>query len=464
MVEVMPVRLFTMTVDYNPYLGRDDDTLWTWVRITATGSVERTAGRAEVVIIDNSGSMGMGRKMAAAKGAAVAAVEALEDGVEFAVVAGNDVASQVWPPGPHLAVADDEQRGRAIRAIGEVQPQGMTSIGSWLAHARQVLEQSSADLRHAILLSDGQNTAGQAHLEAATNACRGILQCDCRGFGTDWSVGELRFVAETLGGQVGLVDRVDEHGGDELAQHFRQLIGDSQARVVPALRLRLITREVSDVIDVVQSTPRTVVLTKLGQPSPIKARALDFPLGGWAPGEVREHTFGIRVRPEHIGRVGEPAKPIAKLGVVLVDDTVESACVLRVEWTNDARLSTRVVADVESSRTQLDITQRTRDGIAARDAGDLTRAADLLWQARVDAEKIGNQHLVDRLDKLVRLDRSGRPVLLEATIAEVMHTDADSGISVTSPRPSGHHPGDAEDRGRSGAGEGGEGGEAGSDV
>ena len=46
--------------------------------------------RAEVVIIDTSGSMCAGRKMPAVRAAATTAVDCLDDGVAFAVIAGAE--------------------------------------------------------------------------------------------------------------------------------------------------------------------------------------------------------------------------------------------------------------------------------------------------------------------------------------------------------------------------------------
>ena len=52
---------------------------------------------------------------------------------------------------------------------------------------------------HAILLTDGKNESeSPASLEAALGACSGQFQCDCRGIGTDWNVGELRAISTRL--------------------------------------------------------------------------------------------------------------------------------------------------------------------------------------------------------------------------------------------------------------------------
>jgi hypothetical protein len=415
---------------YSEYLAEGEDTLWVTLSVEAAATLERTGSRAEVVIIDNSGSMDAQRKMAAAKGAASAAVDAIDEGVEFAVIAGNDSASKVWPPEPRaLAVAGPDERAAAHAAIARVRAGGSTSIGSWLGEAGRLFGQSSADLRHAILLSDGCDNAGPGVLPAAIDACRGVFQCDCRGFGTDWSVPELRSVAEALGGQVKLVDRLDDVGREELAEHFRALIRDSQARVAPAVRLRILTRHMSDVSDCFQSAPTKVELMEQGELVETGPRATEFPLGGWAPGEARDYTFAVKVRPAEIGHAGDRPKPAAKVELVLADGSIASSCTIKAVWTDDPVLSTRIEPIVDHYLKQRDTPEKVRAGLAAKAAGDADRAATLLGEARQDAAEAGNRELVARLDKLVYLDRTGTPRLRESSLADDMHADADSSVS-----------------------------------
>jgi hypothetical protein len=84
---------FTAETFQNQYLAAGADTVDAVVTVRATaapGAAPILAGqRAEVIVIDASGSMGANRKMAAAIEAARAAIDCLEDGVSFAIVAGN---------------------------------------------------------------------------------------------------------------------------------------------------------------------------------------------------------------------------------------------------------------------------------------------------------------------------------------------------------------------------------------
>ena len=114
-------------------------------------------GQAVVFLIDHSSSMvNPPARMAAARDAAAAAVHALPDGTRFAIVAGRDRATAVYPvrsPAPHASLivpdgpgrarADDATRRAAEKALRACHPGGGTAIGNWLAYAPQTLRTTS---------------------------------------------------------------------------------------------------------------------------------------------------------------------------------------------------------------------------------------------------------------------------------------------------------------------------------
>ena len=80
--------------------------------------------RAEVLILDTSGSM-KGAKLAAAKVAAAAAIDCLPDGVRFAVLAGNHEAQMVYPAVVAAGGGDDHlPRGGQGRPAASRRPRG----------------------------------------------------------------------------------------------------------------------------------------------------------------------------------------------------------------------------------------------------------------------------------------------------------------------------------------------------
>src|SRR5204863_8097950 len=104
-------------------------------------------------------------KMSQAKVATAAAIDVVRDGVGFAVIAGTSTAWPVFPPDGSMAIADPSSRAAAKQAVSALRANGGTAIGQWLALARQIFAGHPAQLRHAILLTDGKNqheTAGRA--------------------------------------------------------------------------------------------------------------------------------------------------------------------------------------------------------------------------------------------------------------------------------------------------------------
>jgi hypothetical protein len=221
--------------------------------------------RAEIIIVDCSGSMGAPEtKIAEARVATSAAVEAIKDGVAFAVIAGSDVALPVFPEGGGMAVASAQTRRLAKRAVAVLRPGGGTAMGQWLrlTHATFASHPAAA-LRHAILLTDGKNQhESPAELSLAIKLCEGAFGCDCRGVGTDWEVGELRRISTAL---FGTVDIVPDPAG--LAADFVGMMGKAMAKRVADVSLRIWMPQHASVRFVKQVAPSVDDLTSRGAPS-----------------------------------------------------------------------------------------------------------------------------------------------------------------------------------------------------
>jgi hypothetical protein len=160
---------------------------------TGLAAPAANAASAEIIIIDCSGSMRSPRtKIEQARAATAAAVDVIRDGVAFAVIAGTEKAMPIFPLDYGLAIADDQTRYLAKQAVSGVLPRGGTAIGQWLRLASTMFGTHPAELRHAILLTDGQNAHETPEQPGEAIAlCEGVFSCDCRGVGTDWEVSEL---------------------------------------------------------------------------------------------------------------------------------------------------------------------------------------------------------------------------------------------------------------------------------
>ncbi|MFC4912510.1 VWA domain-containing protein [Actinomadura gamaensis] len=410
---------FTIKVDQNPYLGAGGHEMHAVVTVESDGGAGPAAAApraAEVIIIDASGSMSYGGKMGAAKRAADAALRVIRDGVRFAVIAGANSPRMVYPAGgERTAVMDGRHRANAIAAVARLEASGGTAIGSWLRLADRLLTSGTdeageaagaAEVRHAILLTDGKNQhETPEELDAALRACEGHFGCDARGVGTDWDVSELRKITSVLlGGFLDVPDPAD------LEDDFRRMTEDAMGKHVAALALRVWTPQNGRLRFVKQMVPTVEDLTDRRVD---KGQIGDYPLGAWGA-ESREYHLCVDVPPGDVGRQGRAAW--VKLVAPDAGEELAHANVL-VEWTDDEALSTRINARVAHHTGQSELADAIQEGLAARRDGDDERATARLGRAVALAEQVGNSEISDLLGRMVDVDHENGTVRLKKDVA-----------------------------------------------
>jgi von Willebrand factor type A C-terminal domain/von Willebrand factor type A domain len=384
---------FIADVFQNEYLPRGAGVVDAIVTVSASGSgaKPRAVAAAEVIVIDTSGSM-TGRKLRSAKAATKVAIDCIRDGTLFAVVAGTHEAEVVFPPDGRLAPASADARGEAKQAVSRLQAAGGTAIGTWLACANEVFAGSTDTINHAILLTDGKDeNESPRELEQAVAACIGRFQCDCRGVGTDWEVGELRQVASALLGSVDIVPKPEG-----LEDDFRSLIEQAMAKQTNDVALRLWTPQGASVAFVKQVSPTVDDLTV--HASVRDAQTVDYPTGSWGD-ESRDYHLRIDVAPHEVGE-----EMLAGRVSLVVDGEPVGQALVRAIWTDDEQLSTRINREVAHYTGQAELAAAIRDGLEARRSGDDARATVRLGRAVQLAAASGNDATLGLLAKVVEID------------------------------------------------------------
>ena len=397
---------FSVEIDQNPYLpvgGREVSAIVT-VTADETGEAPSDArpggGSAEIIIVDCSGSMDYPpTKLAEARAATAVAVDVIRDGTWFAIVAGTSTAWPVYPADGSMAVAGERTRAEAKSALRQLRASGGTAIGQWLRLAHQIFQTSPATLRHAILLTDGKNQhETPEELAAAVSLCEGVFRCDCRGVGTDWEVGELRKISTALLGSVDIV--VDPAA---LAADFEALAREAMSKQLPDVLLRVWTPQQAALKFVKQVAPAIDDLTSRRLAS--GAQAGDYPTGAWAPGESRDYHVAVTVNPAGLGQEMLAAR------VSLVASSPDGQQVLgqgliRVTWTDDEALSTRINSRVAGYTGQAELAAAIAEGLEASKRGDEDLATARLGRAVALAHQAGNEetakllaHVVDVVDE-----------------------------------------------------------------
>ena len=153
---------FQAEVHQNRYLPAGGTVIDAVLTVTTSSEAghNRTAGpnAAQVIMIDCSGSMANPpSKLDEAKKATIAAIDTLRDGVAFAIIAGRHYAEMVYPPAATLVPATRETRAEAQQAVSELIAGGGTALGSWLQLANNLFAGHPAEVKHAIMLTDGRN-------------------------------------------------------------------------------------------------------------------------------------------------------------------------------------------------------------------------------------------------------------------------------------------------------------------
>jgi hypothetical protein len=384
---------YTAEAFQNEYLALGATEVNAIVTVTSSGSEtgRRTTGATEIIIVDASGSMQAEGRMAAARQAAKAAVNCIDDGVRFAIIAGVSTAQQLFPAPGQLAVASPETRAAALRDIDRLQASGGTSMGAWLRLAAQLFAQRPGDIAHAILLTDGENGELPGYLERDLQEIAGSFQCDCRGVGVDWKVEELRKIATALLGTVDIVPRPEG-----LTAAFQQMMTAAMGKTSADVELKLWTPMNATVRFVKQVEPEVLDLT--GRRTADGPRAGRYPLGSWGT-ESRDYHVCVDVKP---GAAGD--EMLAARASIVSGDDVLAQCLIRAIWTEDTALSTRINRQVAHYTGQAELADAIQAGIEARKAGDDRTATLKFGRAAQLAHESGNTATAELLATVVDIE------------------------------------------------------------
>jgi hypothetical protein len=385
---------FQAEVHQNRYLpagGTVVDAVLTVTTSSADGPTPAAGpNAAQVIMIDCSGSMANPpSKLDEAKKATFAAIDTLRDGVAFAVIAGRHNAEMVYPPAATLVPATRQTRAEAQHAVSRLIADGGTALGTWLHLANNLFTGYPAEVKHAIMLTDGRNeheTPGQ--LAAVLRSCESGFVCDARGVGDGWSGTELLVVASAL---LGTADGLAFPG--DLVADFRRMTEAAMGKALGEVALRLWTPAGSAVRLVEQAFPHLEDLT--GRRTEVSARVGDYPVGAWGI-ESRDYHLSV-VLPA--GAVGEE-RLAARVSLVSQDQTLLESRVFAT-WTDDHALFATIDPWVAHYSGQEELAAAIQHGLAARDAGDISTATAMLGRAARLAAETGREDTARLLGRLV---------------------------------------------------------------
>lgn len=387
---------FTSQVFQNEFLpsgGTDVNAIVTMTCTNAgTAGQGGTGDAGEIIIVDTSGSM-KGQNLAAAKAAAIAALEQIVDGTWFAVVAGNHRAYLAFPTargGAGMVRMSTTTRYHAITAIQSFVADGGTAMGSWLNLTRALFNSvPGLKQRHAILLTDGENhNEAPQQLDAAIRASIGQFQCDGRGIGVAWRVDELRRITRAL---LGTVDLIPDSW--MLSDEFAELMRTSMRRGVAEAELRVWAPQGAEILFVRQVSPTVEDLTR--RTRQVNPLTRGYPTGAWGD-ESRDYHVAVRLAARAVGE-----EQLAARVQLAISDQVVTQGLVKAKWTHDDQLTAGINPAVAHYTGQTELAAAIQEGLAAKAAGDEPTATTRLGRAVQLAQQTGNEEATSRLRKVV---------------------------------------------------------------
>ena len=414
---------FTVEAYQNEYLPLGGSEVNAIVTVTSEASVGSSPlpEAAEIVIVDTSGAMrSPAGKIQAARQATGVAIDCIRDGVAFAVIAGTDLATTVYPPGGGLVLASEATRSAAKKAAKRLTAAGGTAIGSWLTRAGELFATAPGRICHAILLTDGENQHETAEqLDAVLAQCAGTFQCDCRGVGTEWRVSELRRIASAL---LGTVDIIPDPDG--MADDFRSLMLSAMGKATGNVALRLWAPQGATVAFVRQVAPSIEDLTD--RSVPVNPLSADYPTATWGS-EARDYHICIDVPPRDPGQ-----EMLAGRVTLLEGEQVLGQALVRAVWTADEQLSTSINREVAHYTGQAELADCIQEGLEARKYGDPATATSKLGRAVQLATTSGNDGTLKLLEAVVDVeDAATGTVRLRRDVAIVDEMSLDTRSTAT---------------------------------
>jgi von Willebrand factor type A domain len=397
--------MFTLRVDHNPNLAVGQQNLHAIIQVGAAEHDPHTASAppqaAEVIIIDTSKSM-TGSRITQARRAASTAVDVVRDGTYFAVIAGQTSAELVYPSDMGMVAATAQNRAMAKRKIAKVTADGTTNMSTWLGLADTLLNSCPAQIKHAIMLTDGHSTDGEGALRVTLKACEGHFVCDCRGVGDGWRDDELRQIARTLLGTWAPVA-----GPERLADDFRAALTASMAKRIPGVLLRIRLYGQTKITYFARVMPTMEDLTGKGVVVD-GGQAIEFPLGHWGV-QLRDYHLRLEASQHDLRIETGTLARAARLEVVLPrsshqdgDTRVASSASIGMRWTNDITLANSIHPRVAGYTGQEELASAVDAGLAAWRTG-LPDAEERIGRAVQLAHQVGHAELLERFSAIAQL-------------------------------------------------------------
>ncbi len=405
--------MFDVSAYQNPYLREGETRLQAVlsINLNTTNIQSAPVPLALAIVIDRSGSM-EGKKIEAAKDAAIRVIQAADESTAFMVVTFNEIANMIMPP----CAASPDNKQRAVQAIRSIYSNGGTCMSSGLAMVSREMTSAQGRARKILFLTDGKNEGEKRPvLDRAVQLCRDTqVEISAWGIGTDWDEDELRHIAENTHGEADIIP-----SPDQVAAAFTTAFSRFQATAVANTKLNLWTPQGVVLNSVQQVFPNIAPLQVVTDPA--NPRVVQITLGSWSQGDQRDYLLDLQIPAYAPGQqflMARPSLIYAAAGRAEEEEKTDRKAWVFAQWTTDLQLAAQIDHHVAHYTNQEELSQNIREGQAALVAGDNERATRLLGRALQLSQQTGNENMTKMLNKLVVKEANGT-VRLNKNASEV---------------------------------------------
>ncbi len=393
--------MFEVSTYQNPYLREGETRLQAVISLSLSDTVQSTpVPLALAIVIDRSGSM-EGRKIEAAKDAALRVVQAADSTTAFMLVTFNETANVIVAP----CAATPDNKQRAVNAIKAIYSNGGTCMSTGLAAVAREMSTAQGRVRKILFLTDGKNEGEKREvLQKAVYQCRQAqVEVSAWGIGTDWDEDELRFIAQETNGEADIIP-----SPDQIAGAFGTAFSQFQTTAVTDVRLNLWTPQGVKINSLQQVYPSILAF----QPTvdPTNARISQARIGSLTRGDQRDYLVTLDIPAYAPGQqflMIRPSLVYNTPGRGEEEEKTDRKAWVFAQWTTDLQLAAQIEPHVAHYTNEEELSQTIREGQAALAVGDNERATTLLGRALQLSQQTGNENMTKMLNKLVVKESNG---------------------------------------------------------
>ncbi len=393
--------MFDVSAYQNPYLREGDTRLQAVLSINLNTSVQSApVPIALAIVIDRSGSM-EGKKIEAAKDAAIRVVQAADESTAFMLVTFNETANVIVAP----CAATPDNKQRAIQAIRAIYSNGGTCMSTGLSAVAREMGSAQGRARKVLFLTDGKNEGEKRNiLERSVQQCKMVqVEVSAWGIGTDWDEDELRYIAQETQGDADIIP-----SPDQVAGAFAAAFSQFQATAATDVRLNLWTPQGVTIKGLQQVYPS--ILPLQSKVDPTTPRVSQARLGSLARGDQRDYLVELEIPAYAPGQqflMVRPSLIYNSPGRGEEEEKTDRKAWVFAQWTTDLQLAAQIDPHVAHYTNEEELSQTVREGQAALAAGDNERATHLLGKALQLSQQTGNENMTQLLNKLVVKETNG---------------------------------------------------------